>query len=120
MLAATQNLVNNAKKNIIVVDAQELISTIDQITILDVREPNEFVDGHLPGAINIPRGMLEFKVADQPETSDPETELLVYCRSGARGALATETLMKLGYHNVKNLAGGFIAWQEAGGTVEQP
>lgn len=118
MTVTAQDLVNAAKKVITEAESNEVIQQINNLTVIDVREPNEYTEGHLPGAINIPRGVLEFKIGDQPAMSDPDTDLLVYCRSGARGALATETLMKLGYNNVKNLAGGFKAWQEAGGTIE--
>jgi len=84
---------------------------------LDVREPVEW-EHHIEGAIQVPRGLLEF-IADpaspkhKPEL-DPAARVIVYCRSGVRAALACATLMDMGYENVANLEGGFGAWQEAG------
>jgi rhodanese-related sulfurtransferase len=91
--------------------------------VIDVREPGEFAGGHLPGATNVPRGLLEFRVAavaGNGEDVNPATPILVYCQSGARGALATLTLNKMGYSNVTNLADGFLGWKAAGGEVAKP
>ena len=85
--------------------------------LLDVREPVEW-EHHIEGAVQVPRGILEW-VADpasprhHPEL-DPALRVIVYCRSGHRAALAAATLKTLGYENVANLQGGFAAWQEAG------
>ena len=91
--------------------------TSDHVVFLDVREPVEWED-HIAGAVQVPRGLLEF-VADpasprhNPEL-DPDRRVIVYCRSGTRAALATSTLKTLGFENVANLEGGFTAWKEAG------
>jgi rhodanese-related sulfurtransferase len=88
-----------------------------KVTILDVREPVEW-EHHLAGAVQVPRGLLEF-VADptsprhNPEL-DPTERVIVYCHSGARAALAVKTLLDMGYDNVANLEGGISAWTEAG------
>jgi len=85
--------------------------------MLDVREPVEW-EQHIKGAVQVPRGLLEF-VADpaspkhNPEL-DPAGRVIVYCRSGTRAALAALTLKTLGYEDVANLDGGFNAWKEAG------
>jgi rhodanese-related sulfurtransferase len=85
--------------------------------LVDVREPVEW-EHHIAGAVQVPRGLLEF-VADpaspkhRPEL-DPAGRVIVYCRSGARAALACATLKDMGFENVANLEGGFGAWQEAG------
>lgn len=84
--------------------------------ILDVREPKEYRAGHIPGAINIPRGVLEFKVTGK--IPDKSTPILVYCKTGGRGALAGQTLMKMGYKNVTNMDGGWVAWEKKGYPVE--
>ncbi len=87
------------------------------VVFLDVREPVEW-EQHVVGAVQVPRGLLEF-VADpaspkhKPEL-DPSSRVVVYCRSGTRAALATYTLKTLGFENVANLQGGFAAWKEAG------
>ena len=84
---------------------------------VDVREPVEW-EHHIAGAVQVPRGLLEF-VADpaspkhRPEM-DPASRVIVYCRSGARAALACATLEMMGFENVANLEGGFGAWQAAG------
>jgi rhodanese-related sulfurtransferase len=85
--------------------------------LVDVREPVEW-EHHIAGAVQVPRGLLEF-VADpaspkhRPEL-DPAGRVIVYCRSGARASLACVTLKIMGFENVANLEGGFGAWQEAG------
>jgi rhodanese-related sulfurtransferase len=85
--------------------------------LVDVREPVEW-EHHIAGAVQVPRGLLEF-VADpasakhRPEL-DPAGRVIVYCRSGARAALACATLKTMGFENVANLEGGFGAWQAAG------
>jgi rhodanese-related sulfurtransferase len=85
--------------------------------VLDVREPTEW-ETHIPGCVQIPRGILEAK-ADPTSPRhdpalDPDREVIVYCRSGARSVLAAVTLTELGYTDVVNLAGGITAWKEAG------
>ncbi|MDP8221812.1 MAG: rhodanese-like domain-containing protein [Candidatus Lernaella stagnicola] len=84
--------------------------------ILDVREAKEFKAGHIPGAINIPRGVLEFKIADK--IADTATPILVYCKKGGRGCLCCVQLMKMGYSAVTNLDGGWEAWEKAEYPVE--
>jgi rhodanese-related sulfurtransferase len=89
---------------------------------LDVREPVEW-EHHIEGAVQVPRGLVEF-AADpaspkhRPEL-DPARRVIVYCRSGARAALACATLKDMGFENVANLKGGFGAWQEAGLPVNE-
>ncbi len=62
--------------------------------VLDVREPDEFAAGHLPGAVNVPRGMLEFRIGElQP---DGDAAILLYCKTSGRAALATQSLHSLG------------------------
>lgn len=94
----------------------------DDIVLIDVREPAEFDTGHLPGAINIPRGVLEFQVEAHPAVAcvtDPALSLrdraiVVYCRTGGRSALAAHNLQRMGFTNVRSLAGGIAAWREQG------
>ena len=89
---------------------------------LDVREPVEW-EHYIAGALQIPRGVLEAQ-ADPTSprhnaTLDPTGRVIVYCRSGARAALAAVTLQILGYTNVANLDGGLAAWQSAGLPVAE-
>ena len=91
--------------------------TTDHVVFLDVREPVEW-EHHIAGAVQVPRGLLEF-AADpasprhKPEL-DPTRRVIVYCRSGVRASLAALTLKTLGYEHAANLEGGFSAWKEAG------
>lgn len=92
--------------------------------VVDVREAEELAAGRLPGAMHVPRGVLEPKAApDSPARdeafADPERPVLLYCGSGARSAFAADTLRQLGFTRVASLAGGFAAWQEAGLPVEK-
>ncbi len=106
------SLVSRAKADIIEVsvdDAKKLIGN-REITVVDVREPSEFEAGALPNAIPIPRGLLEFKIGNIAELSDQTKPVLVYCRTGGRAALATQTMQQIGYTNVVSLAGGYDAW----------
>lgn len=96
--------------------------------LIDVREPGEFQDGHLPGAINLPRGVLEFQVeahpamacTTTPALADRDRPVLLYCRSGGRAALAACSLAAMGFSDVRSIAGGFQAWAEAGLPVTRP
>jgi len=113
-----KELVEGAKttiKSISIADARALLGKSGAV-FLDVREPEEFKAGHIPGAINIPRGLLEFQIEQQ--APDKNTTIVVYCRSGNRSALAAATLMNMGYKNVFNVDGGWKTWQEAGYPVE--
>ena len=112
------DLVAKAKTRIKEINPQELQQRLGRVQIIDVREPEEFKSGHLPGAINIPRGLLEFKVDGHPAVSDRETAIVLQCQGGGRSALATVSLQELGYRDVVNLAGGFAAWKAAGLPVE--
>jgi rhodanese-related sulfurtransferase len=86
--------------------------------VLDVREPDEFAVGHLPGAVNVPRGMLEFRIGElQP---DGDAAILLYCKTSGRAALATQSLHSLGYTQLRSVAGGFDQWQADGLSVEKP
>jgi rhodanese-related sulfurtransferase len=72
-----------------------------------------FSAGHLDDAILLPRGVLEFKISGVEELADKSAAVLIYCRTGGRAALATQTMQELGYNNVMSIAGGFEAWSKA-------
>ncbi len=94
--------------------------------IVNVREPGEYKESHVPRAINVPRGLLEIgadpasPAADAALSADQSARILVYCTKGpgARSLLAAQTLNSMGYENVEVLGGGLIAWAEAGLPVE--
>ena len=93
--------------------------------VVDVREPDEFAEGHIPGAVNIPRGLLEFEVDGHPAVNYETAEALshrarpvvLYCLSGGRSALAAEALLRLGFVNPMSLDHGVLGWADAGHPV---
>jgi len=126
---SVQDLVAAARSRIREVTAAELRALQDAgAPVVDVREPDEFADGHLPGAVNIPRGLLEFEVDGHPavnyETAEAlshrERPVVLYCLSGGRSALAAEALKRLGFTSPVSLAGGILHWADAGHPVVSP
>lgn len=93
-----------------------LASEGEEVTVVDVREPDEYAAGHVPGAQSLPRGMLEWKASER--LPDRDARIVVHCALGGRGALAAKTLSEMGYTNVANMEGGFEAWRERGFEVE--
>lgn len=90
----------------------------EKVTLVDVREGDEWRRGHLPNAIHVPRGFLEMQA--ESKVPDKDAPIIVYCAGGNRSALATETLKQIGYSNVRHMSGGFTAWRDAGLSVVQP
>lgn len=122
MLKTAHELVAAARattKEISLEDAVTLFATAPPL-ILDVREPGEFANGHLPGAVNVPRGLLEFSLNANPDWDDPELTALLYCKNSGRAALAAQAMQTMGYSKISSLAGGFDAWIAAGLPVDQP
>jgi len=87
--------------------------------VIDVREQHEFEEGHIPGAVHVPRGHLESRIEGAaPDRSKP---VVLYCASGNRSALAADTLERLlGYENVESMTGGITLWKDRGYDVEVP
>lgn len=110
------DLINEAKEKIREVSARDAVANSEPgVVYFDCREPNEYVLGHIPGAVFIPRGNLETKV----EAVIPrDSKVLIYCASGNRSALAADTMQQMGYKDVASMSGGFRGWVEAGGAVE--
>jgi sulfur-carrier protein adenylyltransferase/sulfurtransferase len=81
-------------------------------TLLDVREKEEFREGHLPGAVSVPRGFLDIRVEEV--VPDKQSPVVLYCAGGTRSLLAGRTLMEMGYESVSSMAGGYGAWKGAG------
>jgi len=121
MMAVTpHDLVLEAKSQITEVSTAESQTMLGERTVIDVREYDEFAAGHLPGAINIPRGILEFKIGMVPECANKDAAFLIYCRTSGRAALSAVQLKKIGYGNVISMAGGFEAWNNEGRPTEKP
>ena len=120
MTMTLQELIQQARAEIREIGVAEASGFMEQgPTVIDVREPNEYVVGFVPDAINIPRGILEFKLDSFPQLADREKPVLVYCKSGGRSALAAQTLQRLGFSNVASLAGGFDGWIAAGKGMQK-
>lgn len=81
-------------------------------TLLDVREREEYREGHLEGALSLPRGFLEMRVEEA--VPDKSTPVIAYCAGGVRSLIAARTLKEMGYDNVVSMAGGYTAWKNAG------
>ena len=113
-----QDLVAAAKAEVTSIDVAKAKSILDQggYLFIDVREPSEYTMGHIPGAINIPRGLVEFRIAAEAEEKD--AKVVVYCKTGGRSSLATQSLEKLGYTALLNMDGGWVAWEKAEYPVE--
>ena len=93
-------------------DPHEVADHLDQFSVLDVREPDEYEQGALPDAIHVPRGQLEFSV--EGRLANKNAPIAVYCAGGTRSAFAAKTLQDLGYTDVVSVAGGFNKWKDEG------
>ena len=123
----TSQMLAQARKTVPEITAGQVKEQLDQSQVdvlLDVREPSEWEQGHIPGAVLAPRGMLEWyadpasPVAKSELTTNPDARIIVQCASGGRSLLAAQTLKKMGYTNVVNMAGGFNEWIKQGFPVE--
>lgn len=120
-MKTSHDLVTAAKAKIQEISVDDAESAIrDADVLIDVREENEFASGHLPGAIHISRGMLEFRISNSPELASPDMKIVLYCKTSGRAALAACALKEMGYLNVQSISGGFDAWTMAGKPVEKP
>ena len=112
------DLIAEAKKRVSEITPREAIAERragGDVVFLDVREPNEFNLGHIPGSLFIPRGTLETQVEQRIPR---DRRVVIYCASGNRSALAADTLQQMGYANVASLSEGWRGWVGAGGDVE--
>ena len=126
MLVSPSDFVAKAKATIKECSVRDVRDCLNSHTLLvDIREPWEYERGHIPGAILIPRGMLEFdlvKLLEQAASSGaPEdSNIILYCGTGGRSALATKSLDEMGFNNVKSMDGGIVAWAEARFPLDLP
>lgn len=109
-----RDLLNDTKSRIREVDTAEAenLRSRPNAVVLDVREPDEYGQGAIPGAIHIPRGQLESQIENR--VPDKTVPVVIHCASGIRSAFAAETLEKLGYTDVVSVAGGFNTWKDEG------
>lgn len=120
-MKSAHDLVAEAKARIHEIDLDTADAAIrDADVLLDVREADEFHAGHIPGAVNIPRGLLEFKLSATPELSSRDLNIVLYCKTSGRAALAACALHDMGYLQVQSIEGGFDAWSAAGKPMVTP
>ena len=128
MLVSPADVVARAKatiKECTVSDAKKRLTP--STLLIDIREPAEFSRGHIPGALLSPRGLLEFDIhalvertATDSDVAAEDRQIVLYCGTGGRSALAAETLTNMGYRNVTSMDGGIVAWSTAGLPVDIP
>ena len=102
----------NEIKEISAQEADELLKKNGKYLLLDVREKDEYREGHLEGALSLPRGFLEIKI--ESAVPDKSTPILAYCAGGVRSLLAANALKEMGYQDVISMSGGYTAWKTAG------
>ncbi len=115
-----QEMIAKAKAAVTKVSAADVKAAIEKkekAIFLDVRDPNEFSAGHLPGAVNVSRGTLEIVIWNK--VPDQSAKMYVYCKTSARSAFATKTLNDLGYKNAVLMNATFEDWIKAGYPVER-
>jgi molybdopterin/thiamine biosynthesis adenylyltransferase len=118
-LTTFKDLIRRVKSEVHEVSPQEAREMAGRgAVIVDVREADEWVQGHIPDALFIPRGFLELRVEEK--LPDKSREIVLQCAGGTRSALAAKALQELGYTRVSSMAGGFGKWKEAGLPIEVP
>jgi rhodanese-related sulfurtransferase len=112
-------LVDDAKSRVREVGVEATKKKLDrgEAKVIDVREDNEWNAGHIRGAEHLGRGVIERDIIER--IPDKNAELILYCGGGFRSALSADNLQKMGYANVYSMAGGWRAWKEANGPIEQ-
>jgi molybdopterin/thiamine biosynthesis adenylyltransferase/rhodanese-related sulfurtransferase len=113
-----RELLQQTRSEISEVDATQARERIESgvPVVVDVREQNEWDEGHIPGAVHVPRGHLEARI--ERLAPDPGRPVVVYCSAGNRSAFAAKTFTELGYEDVVSLAGGFTDWKRNGFPVQ--
>ena len=113
-------LLRQVKSQIEEVDPAEVAELIDEgVTVVDVRETDEYAAGHLPGAKHVPRSYLESRI--EGVVPDRSTQVILYCASGNRSAYGARTLKdELGYEHVRSMTGGITLWKDRGYQVDVP
>jgi rhodanese-related sulfurtransferase len=120
-MKTAHDLVVQAKQAVQEISVEQAVAAIQTCDVLiDVREADEYAAGHLPGAIHMSRGMLEFKMAGNPKMQSRDLNIVLYCKTSGRAALSAKSLVDMGYTHVRSIAGGVDAWVAAGHEVYKP
>jgi rhodanese-related sulfurtransferase len=111
--ARYEKLVAEATKQITEISPQDAATKLNagEAVIIDVRDKDEWDEGHIPGATHMSRGTIELDIEEK--VPDPNAMIICHCGGGGRSALAAESLQRMGYKNVRSMAGGFKAWKAA-------
>ena len=115
MLMTLKDLIEKAHTRVPKISCESFTKNYSEYFVIDVREGTEILEtGSIANAVNIPRGLIEMKLA--PSNNDKglnaNTPIIVYCGGGSRASLAGKTLIELGFKNVQNLEGGYRGWKE--------
>ncbi|MBX7193564.1 MAG: molybdopterin-synthase adenylyltransferase MoeB [Sandaracinaceae bacterium] len=110
--------VRHAVKQVSLEELERRLREREELTIVDVREKDEWRQGFVPGAIHVPRGFLEMQA--EQKLPDKKARIVVYCAGGIRSAFAAKTLGELGYTHVESANPGFVRWKDLGHPVEKP
>lgn len=120
-MKTAHDLVAAAKKEIQEVALTEADAAIKNADLLlDVRDADEYRNSHIPGAVNVSRGLLEFKFTNDPAFENRQMNIVLYCKNSGRSALSAKALKEMGYLHVQSIEGGFDAWVEAGKDIAKP
>jgi rhodanese-related sulfurtransferase len=120
-MKTASDLVSAAKaqcREVPVAQAEAALRNAD--VLIDVREPDEYAAGHIGGAVNLPRGLLEFKLSGNPALERRDLAVVLYCKTSGRAALSAVSMQAMGYLNVTSIAGGYDAWVAGGHPVVKP
>lgn len=112
------DLVAEAKTRITEISPRELMAMRERgerAIVVDIREPNEWNLGHVPGAVHLPRGILESNIENIAMRDD---SVVLYCAGGSRSALAADVLQRMGFRDVRSMERGFRGWAEDGGDID--
>jgi rhodanese-related sulfurtransferase len=126
MLVSFSDYIAKAKATIKERSVRDVHENADAGTLLiDIREPAEFARGHIPNAILLPRGLLECEILaviqkSRAEIAPEDCEIVLYCGTGGRSALAARSLDEMGFRNVSSMDGGIVAWAEAKFPLDIP
>lgn len=122
MFKSAHELVQEAKKTVKECAPADIHSrmTAPGALLVDVREPDEYRQGHIANSVNIPRGMLEFRITNEPSLQNLTRAIVIYCKTSGRAALSVVAMQSMGFQNVVSLAGGFDAWVAGGHPVAKP
>jgi molybdopterin/thiamine biosynthesis adenylyltransferase/rhodanese-related sulfurtransferase len=117
-MPSSRDLLDDARRVIPEVTAAQVAADKHSRTLIDVRERNEFEEGHIPGALHLSKGFIEVQVEDRVPAKD--TPITLYCAAGVRSLLAARALHELGYSDVRSMSGGFNGWKQAGFDFDVP